>query len=328
MIVVTGALSPALKPGEFDLAGRRVAVRAAAYAGEAGPPSFRFDPLDLRFVERRSEGSVAAGPADSEIWREALARLPPGAVAVEGCSAAEAVRGAYRAAAEGAGCAGRGVYLIDPEPEGLPQTGDRSIVVIVSWRPGPLPSILAAAARAGFASGLALPVIPGWTGEAAFWEPLLDAASAAGAVFVAALSPACDGDARRLMVEARSADDPAAADRFFEQVHHGDWGPKLPGLLADVRAACSRRNLATLPPRAVGAGEPAVNAAAAAYLELRAREAEADEHRQALLHAAVRWIDESGRDLAGVVREGNFRKVFPFGSEVAAEAEAALGGVR
>ena len=36
-----------------------------------------------------------------------------------------------------------------------------------------------------------------------------------------------------------------------------------------------------------------------------------DEHRVSLLYAAARWIDESGRDLDPVVREGNFRKVFP-----------------
>ena len=49
-----------------------------------------------------------------------------------------------------------------------------------------------------------------------------------------------------------------------------------------------------------------------------------DEHRSALLHAAARWIDESGRDLRAVLAEGNFRKVFPFAPEVAAEAEKAL----
>ena len=328
MIVFTEAVAPTVRSGEFDLAGRRVAVRAVAYSGEAGPPSYRFDPLELRFVARRREGAVAAGPANPGAWREALARLPAGAVAVEACSAAEAVRGAYRAAADGARSAGRGVYLIDPEPEGLPQTPDRSVVVVVSWRPGPLPSLLALAARAGFATGLAVPVLPGWTADAGFFESLLDEASAAGAVFVAALPPACDGDARRLTVEARTENDPAAADRFFEEVHHGGWSAKLPRLLADARAACARRGLALLPPRPVGTGEPAVNAAAAAYLEERACQKEADEHRQALLHAAVRWIDESGRDLAGVVREGNFRKVFPFGGDVAAETEAALVGVR
>ena len=47
------------------------------------------------------------------------------------------------------------------------------------------------------------------------------------------------------------------------------------------------------------------------------------EHRAALLHGAARWIDEAGRDLAPVVREGNFGKVFPFGALIA-EAEAAF----
>jgi hypothetical protein len=78
-----------------------------------------------------------------------------------------------------------------------------------------------------------------------------------------------------------------------------------------------------MPPRPIGAGEPAGNAIAAARLEERAVDVEDDEHRFALLHAAVRWIDESGRDLASVVRDGNFRKVFPFGA-LAAEVEAAF----
>ncbi|MBC8646115.1 MAG: hypothetical protein H7X85_03060, partial [Thermoanaerobaculia bacterium] len=69
--------------------------------------------------------------------------------------------------------------------------------------------------------------------------------------------------------------------------------------------------------------EPAGNALAAARLEERAAAA-SDDHRLALLHAAARWIDESGRDLRAVVAEGNFRKVFPFAPEIATEAEKAL----
>jgi hypothetical protein len=45
-----------------------------------------------------------------------------------------------------------------------------------------------------------------------------------------------------------------------------------------------------------------------------------------MLHAAVRWIDESGRDLAPVLAEGNLRKVFPFGEALASEVEAAISG--
>jgi hypothetical protein len=41
-----------------------------------------------------------------------------------------------------------------------------------------------------------------------------------------------------------------------------------------------------------------------------------------------RWIDDSRRDLAAVAREGNFRKVFPFGPDIAGEAEAALREAR
>ena len=74
----------------------------------------------------------------------------------------------------------------------------------------------------------------------------------------------------------------------------------------------------------MGSREPASNAVASGRLEERAQAAHSDEHRAALLHAAARWIDESGRDLASIAREGNFAKVFPFGADIAREAEDAL----
>ncbi len=326
MILFEQAAAPAVRAGEFDLGGRRVAARATPYSGDAAPPAFRFDPLERRFVTCRREAKVVAGPADPGSWREALNGLPAGAVAVERCSAAESVRGAYRAAAEGARAAGRGVYLLDPEPDGLPSAPGRTAVVVVSWRPGPLPPILRVAAAAGFSSGLALPVIPGWTADASFYEPLLDAAAAAGAVFVMPLSPSADGEGRRLAVEARAAEDPAAADSFFERVHHGGWGAEVPRGQAAVREAAAGRGLLSLPPRPRGEGEPPANSRASALLEEKAALSMAGEHHQALMHGAVRWIDESVRDLSAVVREGNFRKVFPFGAEAAAQVEAALRG--
>ena len=79
-----------------------------------------------------------------------------------------------------------------------------------------------------------------------------------------------------------------------------------------------------VPPRPVGLHEPAANAAAAARLEEKAQASSENEHRAALLHAAARWIDESGRDLAPIAREGNLPKVFPFGADLAREAEEAL----
>jgi hypothetical protein len=79
-----------------------------------------------------------------------------------------------------------------------------------------------------------------------------------------------------------------------------------------------------MPPRPVGRGERRGNASASARLEELADSPGAAEPRVAQLYAAVRWIDDSSRDLAAVAREGNFRKVFPFGEEAAAVAEAAF----
>ncbi|HVE66746.1 MAG TPA: hypothetical protein VNC59_09200, partial [Thermoanaerobaculia bacterium] len=117
--------------------------------------------------------------------------------------------------------------------------------------------------------------------------------------------------------------DPESTDRFFEKVHHCDWPAAVRAGLALFREEATRRGLATIPPRPVGVSEPPGNSAAAARLEERAREVEENEHRSALFYAAARWIDESGRDLAAVVAEGNFAKVFPFGA-LAAEAEEAF----
>ena len=61
-------------------------------------------------------------------------------------------------------------------------------------------------------------------------------------------------------------------------------------------------------------------------LEERALGLSGDEHQAALLLAAARWLDESGKDLAPVAREGNLPKVFPFGPELARAVEEALLG--
>jgi hypothetical protein len=328
MIVFTEAAVAAVRPGEIHLGGRRVAVRAIPYGGEAGPPAFRFDPLERRFVALREDAAVAAGPADAGAWREALRAAPPGPVAIGPCSPSESVYGAYRAAADGAVAAGRGVYLIDPEVEALPAGADGSAVAVVSWRPRPIPTALAAAAAGGLNAGLALPAIPGWTAEEAVLEPILDEAVGGGARFVCVLHPAWDGLARRLAVDARASVNPGAAESFFERIHHAGSEEAVAGALAAVRAACARRGLPAMPPRPRGRAEPEANARAASLLEERALSAEADEHRAAMLHAAVRWIDESGRDLAHVLAEGNLRKVFPFGDVLASEVGAAISGTR
>ena len=125
-------------------------------------------------------------------------------------------------------------------------------------------------------------------------------------------------------MEAASAASPEAAEGLFERIHHGESSDELRQADERLREACERSGLASVVPRPVGTREPAGNAAASGRLEERAREAHADEHRAALLHAGARWIDESGRDLAAIAREGNFRKVFPFGDDIAREAEDAL----
>ena len=326
MIIYEQGDSPVVRVGEQDLAGRRVASRAFPYVGDCGAPRFGFDPLERTFSEREAAGTVVAGPFDPEAWRAALAIGPAGAVLIGPSDSAERVRGAYRAAAEGAVISGRGAYLLDPDPEGLPETRSAATVavfVLLPDRPAAL-ARLAAAAHRGFSAGGLLPLIPGWTDSPDGIELAVSEAASAGARFVAPVWPVLDGTARRRIVETRAEIEPEAADDFFERLHHAGVAASPDEGRVALVAACRRFGLAVLPTRARGFREPSSNAIASAHLEEKAQLEERDEHRVALRHAAARWIDELGRDLAVIFREGNLRKIFPFGDELAGEAEAAL----
>jgi hypothetical protein len=326
VIEYDNAANPSVRPRESEIGGRRIAVQAIPYSGEVGSPAFRFDPVERRFFERRAAGRVAVGPADTEAWARALARCPGGPAVVGPGSArrVEEIRGAYAAAVGGAAKAGRPVYLLDPLV--LPVPSGREFVLLFTWSPsavsaGAVP--IPAARSAGLEAGGLLPIVPGWTDSPEFLTAYLDGLAAAGATFAAPIPASGDGESRRLLVEARAAFDPASADSFFQKAHHSDWGAGQDAATRLFRSEAARRGLATIPTRPVGRGEPPGNSAAAARLEEIAQDSGADEHRTALLYAAARWIDESGRDLSLVVREGNFRKVFPFGA-LAGEAEAAF----
>lgn len=336
MILFEEAPGPSVRAGELELAGRRVAVRAFAYTPEVGPPAFRFDPFERRFVALRPAGVVLAGPPSRQLWAAALAKAPGGPALVEGASPGEAVRGAFRAAAYGALDSGRGVYLLDPPPAAFPledapapaSPGGRrppGAVALFSWTPsgGPAARNIRAAGDAGLPAGVLWPVIPGWTAGPAFSGPFLAAAAAAGASFAVGLPPAAGPEFRRAAVEARAHADPEAAEEFFDTMHHSGWEESLPRAVAEARRAVEDAGLATIPPRPASPREPASNAFAAARLEEAAQDT-SDEHHASRLHAAVRWIDACGRDLAAILREGNFGKAFPFGPELAREAEAAL----
>jgi len=325
VIVFESAGAPAVRAGEALVAGRRLAGRLWPYGVEGD--RLRFDPVERRFAVPRPDPVLAAGPADPERWREAVERVPTGPVLVGPSSAGETLRGSYRAAAEAALRSGRAVYLLDPGEEGIPPAAGTAAVVLASWRPGRAAAAfpaLEAARAAGLRAAAVFPIIPGWTGEPETLEALAQAARDGGAAALTAIAPALDGEARRDIVDARAATEPDPGERFFELVHHGALEERLAALAVAARDAATRRSLASLPPRPVGRGERAGNAAASARLEELADRPGVAEHRAARLFAAVRWIDDATRDLSAVAREGNFRKVFPFGEEAAEAAEAAF----
>jgi len=318
---------PIVRPGEIEIAGRRVALRAVPFAGDAGPPPFRFDPVTRMAVLRRSEGLVEAGPDEPEAWRRPISRAPAGPALIGPSVPAELVRRAARAAAEAAREAGRAVYLLDPDPDSLPAAPCRPFVSIFTGIPAETLWSAVGAASAQMPAGLLLPILPGWTSEESYLTEVLDRAAQVGASFVAGVAMAGGGEARRRIVAARALFEPGTEDAFFDRVHHCDWDAEVARALLALRAGARSRGLSDRPPRPRGDGEPAGNAAVAARLEELAETDAGSEHRQALLRAAVRWLDERGRDLRPVVAEGNFRKIFPFGAEIAPEVERAFASL-
>lgn len=329
MILFERAATAAVRPGEWEIAGRRAAARLLPYVGDVRG-SLRFDPLELRFRPPRAEARVLAGPSDASAWSEQIRGLPRGPLLIgpgveEG---PEAVHGSYGAAIAGAAALGLGAYLLDPPRgvAGLSASPAGLQIVVVSWSPSEDWEIaLADVAATGVAAGVVLPLIPGWTAAETELTQIVERAAGAGASFVAGVFPADDGDARRLTVEARAQQDPKAADELFELLHHRGGLRELPDAARRLAEQAGRRGLSPLPSRPRASGEAAGNAAAADALEHRALENALQEHLSASFLAAARWVDECGRDLSAIAREGNFRRVFPFDGEVAAAAEAALG---
>jgi hypothetical protein len=330
VIVFENAPQPYVRAGEFDLAGRRVTARAFPYGSASGSAPWSFDPIERLFHLPAGDGSVEVGPHDPQAWRNALARNPAGSVAVGAGHFAEEIRGAYRAAALGADGAGRGVFLLDPPASGLPPDPSEAFVAVFGMLPGrPAPEGLAQANERGFLAGVIVPLVPGWTCVAPALQDLVVRAEQSGARFIAGVPAAEDGPGRRAVIEVRAQLEPESPEEFFGRVHHGDWRAETEDARSQIREACGNRGLSFGVPRPVGHLEPAANARAARRLEDEAGTLFAhNEHRASLLHAAARWIEESGRDLAPIVAEGNFRKIFPFADEIASQAEAAFRGER
>ena len=318
---------PRVRLGEAELAGRRIAARALPGGDEAGGALFRFDPVERRILARSTGARASVGPDEPEAWRLAIRRAPAGSVLVGPSGETERSRLAFQAAVEGARRAGRGVYLLDPDPRditGSPRDG--VVAVFAGLIDGRARSGLEAASAAGIAAGVLFPIAPGWTTGDSRLDGAARAAADAGARFVAPIPLVNDGESRRRLVETVLALDPGAdsAEELFHRVHHSAWEEESARASARLREIARDRGLASLPPRPAGAAEPRGNSQAAARLEELAERDPGDEHRFSLLRAAARWIDESGRDLRPIVAEGNFRKIFPFGGELAREAEDSL----
>ena len=293
MIVFETAAAPASRAGEAD--GRRPAHRRASPSlrrrGGRGPLSLR--PASIAgSCSRKPEATVAVGPADPAAWREAWRGSRSGPVLVgpvrarpRRCGARTGRRRRRRWRS------GRPVYLLDPEPAGIPRERRREVPSrsAPGGRAAPSRRFRAsqAAAAAGLAAAVAVSAAAGVDRRSPRrWRPSLAAAAAGGAASVTALVPAADGEGRRAIVEARAVVEPDGGDGFFEIIHHGDWSARMASGSPTVRgrspASAAWRRCRRGPS---GRREPPGNAAAAARLEELAEHLEADEHRAALLHA-------------------------------------------
>ncbi|MGH9440802.1 MAG: hypothetical protein ACRD16_00850 [Thermoanaerobaculia bacterium] len=309
--------------GEFaPLPGVRSRVRAIPYPGLELPGA---DLWRGGYLRERKDTEVLAGPDSAEAWREVFAGAPPGCVLIGPVADVEPVYGAARAALAAAREAGRGAVIVDDrcEPDRLCDGPD--VVRILVWRSEEGAGFWerAAGGRRGGKSGVALPLIPGWTGEPSFVRDFLARARSAGLDFVAPLEIDPDGHSRAAIHADFTERFPGDADSFFDRLHHRDWAPESARALA---AFADEARAAGVPPRAPlprGRGDYEANLLAREALE---READrTGEPGASSLRGAARRIEDLGRDLEELTRQGNGRLVLAPRSREWAIVEEAIG---
>jgi hypothetical protein len=201
----------------------------------------------------------------------------------------------------------------------------KDLARILVWD-GTLPSAeFWRAFRGGPPAGVALPLIPGWTGEEDFLGEFFEQAAKAEAAFAAGFALSGDGPSRAAIHADFARRHPGRADAFFEAIHHRDWEAGTRRAAARFRAAAGRSGLSDRVPLLVGAGDHEPNVRLMDAFEEEARNA--GEPRASALLAAARRVEDLGRDVADLEREGNLRLLWPPDSPEARVARAVLGGI-
>ena len=314
MIVYGGPAAAAARRGEFHpFPGARSRCRAIPYPGfetESG------DPWKGTFG-RGADVDAGVGPADSGAWNEAIARAAPGKVLVGTVAPAEEVYGAAAAAVAAAREAGRSVVLVETVESRTCADEGPDLARVVLWEPAP--DFWPRFARRREPGGVAFPVIPGWTGMPEFLERTAASARAAGARFLAPIELTGDGPSRAAIHAAYAALRPADADAFFDTIHHRDWSRGTRDAVAHLRRAAAEAGIPARVPALAGAAEFSGNARLIEAIEIAAETA--GEPRASDLLAAARRLEDLGRDVEEIARDGNLRLLFPSDS-----AESRIAG--
>ncbi|HET7453321.1 MAG TPA: hypothetical protein VFL12_11295, partial [Thermoanaerobaculia bacterium] len=294
VIVHEGSAPATVRRGEFQpFPGARARLRGLAYPGfdPAGADPWRGS------YRRAEEASVSAGPGAPEPWIEAFDRAPAGKILIGPVPPAESVYGAAAAAVAAIRQLGRSAVLVETaeRPEDDVPAGPDLARVVVWDGAGTDDGFWRGFRRGAAPAGVALPWIPGWTGEERFLEDFFGAARLAGAVFAAGFSLAGDGASRAAIHADYARRDPGGADAFFDAIHHRDWGIGTREARARFLEAAARAGLPPRVPPLVGAREFEANARLAEALDTEADEA--DEPRASALRAAARRVEDFGRDV-------------------------------
>jgi hypothetical protein len=313
-----------VRRGEFNpVPGVRARTRAVAYPGfePAGA-----DPWSGAY--RRGGGGqiVSPGPGSVREWTEALRGACAGEVLVGPIPRAEPVYGAGEAAVAAARSSGRGVVAVDGLAALRSAESGADVVAAEIWRTGSEARLWHTLREASgrFVVGVGLPVLPGWTDDPAFLQNLLRSAREAGCAFVAPIEVAGDGASRAAIHEDFSTRAPERADAFFDLVHHGVWAERVAAARQTIAREIGRAGLRVRSPLPRGRGSHRANVAAREALERRADSE--PEPLASRMRRAARIVEDLGRDLADLSREGNARLVFPPDSEEWSTIAAAVSG--
>jgi hypothetical protein len=301
-----------VRRGEFTpLPGVHARVRAIPCPGWELPGA---DPWRGGYRRAGRFATGRAGPSDPEPWIESLRSSPAGIILVGPSPEVDREPSAARAAIAALRVLGRGAVLIDVPFSGeFPEAGSDLVFVHV-WRFGEEAALWGRLRTLAphFRAGVALPVIPGWTGEGDFLAAFLSRARDEGARFAVPLDIADSGVSRAAIHADFATAFPGGADSYFDLLHHGDWDALLAPARAQFPSMAQRLGLSPRVPRPVGRADFALNSRLIEELESRAETS--GEALAARLRGAARRVEDFGRDLSGLVAEGNLRLLFSAGT--------------